>query len=343
MLPFPAASWPWAISGLQFQDRGVRVRMWGRGGGEIRSTSSHEHFSRLSKGIHVRPDLMRDRKRRSKTKNGVFRSGFFDQKKIRKAIYFFLIEKSRSKNAVFRFRSRIRSGLTSRYCCEITKSSRYTQEGSSLPSFPRPTMNPMPVADGVKHATGILPLTPPPEMADASPPALLLLFGVISKRPLEPVWKVAPRGSKQNLIPIFCDMDRTGVICATEKKKERVLAKKKLRRSSQRRKERFGVPNAVNYNTDSFGSQSSSRSALLTDLNENLLDVQRALGRGLHVDQPVVRRVLVRLVELHLPVREPESTKMPKGVCVYVCMDITYSKSKDQPGKVANPARGQLA
>ena len=30
----------------------------------------------------VRPDLMRDRKRRSKTKNGVFRSGFFDQKKI---------------------------------------------------------------------------------------------------------------------------------------------------------------------------------------------------------------------------------------------------------------------
>ena len=26
----------------------------------------------------------------------------------------------------------------------------------------------------------------------------------------------------------------------------------------------------------------------------------------------------------------------------YVCMVITYSKSKDQPGKVANPARGQL-
>ena len=32
---------------------------------------------------------------------------------LRKAIYFFLIEKSRSKNAVFRFRSRIRSGLRS--------------------------------------------------------------------------------------------------------------------------------------------------------------------------------------------------------------------------------------
>ena len=30
-------------------------------------------------------------------------------------------------------------------------------------------------------------------------------------------------------------------------------------------------------------------------------------------------------------------------VCMYVCMVITYSKSKDQPGKkVANPARGQL-
>ena len=26
----------------------------------------------------------------------------------------------------------------------------------------------------------------------------------------------------------------------------------------------------------------------------------------------------------------------------YVCIVITYSKSMDQPGKVANPARGQL-
>ena len=26
----------------------------------------------------------------------------------------------------------------------------------------------------------------------------------------------------------------------------------------------------------------------------------------------------------------------------YVCMVITYSKSMDQPGKFANPARGQL-
>ena len=29
-------------------------------------------------------------------------------------------------------------------------------------------------------------------------------------------------------------------------------------------------------------------------------------------------------------------------VRIYVCMVITYNKSKDQPGKVANPARGQL-
>ena len=29
-------------------------------------------------------------------------------------------------------------------------------------------------------------------------------------------------------------------------------------------------------------------------------------------------------------------------VCMYVCMILTYSKNKDQPGKVANPACGQL-
>ena len=31
------------------------------------------------------------------------------------------------------------------------------------------------------------------------------------------------------------------------------------------------------------------------------------------------------------------------GICVYVCMVITYNNSKDQPGKVANPARGQVS
>ena len=30
-------------------------------------------------------------------------------------------------------------------------------------------------------------------------------------------------------------------------------------------------------------------------------------------------------------------------VCIYVWSSHTYSKGKDQPGKVANPARGQLA
>ena len=29
-------------------------------------------------------------------------------------------------------------------------------------------------------------------------------------------------------------------------------------------------------------------------------------------------------------------------VDIMVCMVISYSQSKDQPGKVANPARGQL-
>ena len=29
-------------------------------------------------------------------------------------------------------------------------------------------------------------------------------------------------------------------------------------------------------------------------------------------------------------------------VCTYACMVTTYSKGKGQPGKVANPAHGQL-
>ena len=28
---------------------------------------------------------------------------------------------------------------------------------------------------------------------------------------------------------------------------------------------------------------------------------------------------------------------------MYICMVITYGKGNDQPGKIANPARGQLA
>ena len=30
------------------------------------------------------------------------------------------------------------------------------------------------------------------------------------------------------------------------------------------------------------------------------------------------------------------------AISQYVCMIVTYSKCEDQPGKVANPARGQL-
>ena len=35
-------------------------------------------------------------------------------------------------------------------------------------------------------------------------------------------------------------------------------------------------------------------------------------------------------------------SSVTERVCMYLCMVITYSKSMDQPGKVANPARGQL-
>ena len=31
------------------------------------------------------------------------------------------------------------------------------------------------------------------------------------------------------------------------------------------------------------------------------------------------------------------------AVCMYICIVVTYSKGKDQQGKVANPVRGQLA
>ena len=35
--------------------------------------------------------------------------------------------------------------------------------------------------------------------------------------------------------------------------------------------------------------------------------------------------------------------RVPRDILLlYICMVITYSKSMDQPGKVANPARGQL-
>ena len=37
-----------------------------------------------------------------------------------------------------------------------------------------------------------------------------------------------------------------------------------------------------------------------------------------------------------------KETENSSYVCTFVCMVITYSKSIDQLGKVANPARGQL-
>ena len=38
-----------------------------------------------------------------------------------------------------------------------------------------------------------------------------------------------------------------------------------------------------------------------------------------------------------------DSTTVPGTyICMYVCMVLTCSKSTDQPGKVANPACGQL-
>ena len=41
-------------------------------------------------------------------------------------------------------------------------------------------------------------------------------------------------------------------------------------------------------------------------------------------------------------VANPEKLLNTVASIPLVCMVITYSKSKDQPGKVANPARSQL-
>ena len=40
--------------------------------------------------------------------------------------------------------------------------------------------------------------------------------------------------------------------------------------------------------------------------------------------------------------KKKSSGSRDASVCMYVCMGITYSKSMDQPVKVANPARGKL-
>lgn len=43
------------------------------------------------------------------------------------------------------------------------------------------------------------------------------------------------------------------------------------------------------------------KSNILTNLDEDVLDVLRALRRGFHVDKPVVLRVLTRFFRLYLP------------------------------------------
>ena len=99
--------------------KAVRVTGDHHGPISMRLSFSHTHYwyvmDMMTCVVHQVSEAKTRSYARSKTKNGVFRSGFFDQKKsyliLRKAIYFFLIEKSRSKNAVFRFRSRIIAGL----------------------------------------------------------------------------------------------------------------------------------------------------------------------------------------------------------------------------------------
>ena len=50
-------------------------------------------------------------------------------------------------------------------------------------------------------------------------------------------------------------------------------------------------------------------------------------------------------IRMHIHVHSYTHTGKVEGggeICMYVCMAITYSKSMHHPGKVANPARGQL-
>ena len=52
--------------------------------------------------------------------------------------------------------------------------------------------------------------------------------------------------------------------------------------------------------------------------------------------QPVTMQLYVRLSSTSIRI------VLDPWIQQYVCMVITCSKSMDQPGKVANPARGQL-
>ena len=56
-------------------------------------------------------------------------------------------------------------------------------------------------------------------------------------------------------------------------------------------------------------------------------------------------RTLLNMMTMDRPQRSISIKEVPVGMYVlYVCMySHTYSKGKDQPGKVANPARDQLS
>ena len=66
-----------------------------------------------------------------------------------------------------------------------------------------------------------------------------------------------------------------------------------------------------------------------------------ALTQGLTLFHAVVVRPRAARYHVHRR-RGAKSRESAEYVCMYVSMVITYSKSMDQPGKVANPARGQL-
>ena len=63
---------------------------------------------------------------------------------------------------------------------------------------------------------------------------------------------------------------------------------------------------------------------------------------------PQLRQEVATAVGRHLRANPPGDSCVDDveavfaGAIMYVCMVITYSKGKDQPSKVANPARGQL-
>ena len=86
-------------------------------------------------------------------------------------------------------------------------------------------------------------------------------------------------------------------------------------------------------------------SSLAAFLYRNLVSSQlhfrdRGGGRGRGV--PIPPRTERRAITPHPPYVLLTVFGQATTVCMCVCMVIAYSKGMDQPGKVANPARGQL-